>query len=153
MCRVDPAAGLVASRQRFEVFAACQSSRQQVNLACFSVLDHLNKTICSQALFHSSDSIKCTLLMNFNELKNIVIVLLYFNQHFCSFKSFSICFFPSKKEIYYKPSPRHNNYIYKSKEDSSWYLFQVNFNFNLIIFRTLFWDTDYTQRSLTLGTL
>ncbi len=29
------------------------------------------------------------------------------------------------KEILYKPSPRHNNYIYKSKEDSSWYLFQV----------------------------
>lgn len=43
---------------------------------------------------------KCTLSFSFNELKNI--------------------------EISYKPTPRHNNYIYKSKEENSWILYQVS---------------------------
>ncbi|CAF0890171.1 unnamed protein product [Brachionus calyciflorus] len=44
------------------------------------------------------DGMKCSLVFNFNDLKNI--------------------------EISYKPTPRHNNYIYKSKEDMSWNLYQ-----------------------------
>lgn len=46
------------------------------------------------------DGIKCSLTINSNELKNI--------------------------EINYKPSARHNNYIYKSKEDCAWNLFQIS---------------------------
>lgn len=49
---------------------------------------------------HGLDGIKCSLAMNANELKNI--------------------------EINYKPSARHNNYIYKSKEDCSWNLYQIS---------------------------
>lgn len=44
--------------------------------------------------------IKCSLLINANELKNI--------------------------EINYKLSARHNNYIYKSKEECSWILYQIS---------------------------
>ena len=48
----------------------------------------------------------------------------------------------NEKEINYKPSARHNNYTYRSKDDSPWnlyqvvYLFQFNysFHFNLIDF-------------------
>ena len=30
------------------------------------------------------------------------------------------------KEINYKISQRHNNFVYKSKDESSWHLHQVN---------------------------
>ena len=49
---------------------------------------------------HGLEGIKCSLLLNANELKNI--------------------------EINYKPSARHNNYIYKSKEECSWNLYQIS---------------------------
>lgn len=49
---------------------------------------------------HGLEGIKCSLTMNANELKNI--------------------------EINYKPSARHNNYIYKSKEDCAWNLYQIS---------------------------
>ncbi len=47
----------------------------------------------------SESGIKCSLNINANELRNI--------------------------EINYKPSARHNNYIYKSKEDGAWNLYQI----------------------------
>lgn len=31
----------------------------------------------------------------------------------------------SNIEINYKPSQRHNNYVYKSREDCAWHLHQV----------------------------
>lgn len=48
----------------------------------------------------AESGIKCTLNINAHELRNI--------------------------EINYKPSPRHNNYIYKSKEDCAWNLYQIS---------------------------
>lgn len=62
----------------------CRSRTERVNL------------VTSQNL----DGIKCSLLINANELKNI--------------------------EINYKLSARHNNYIYKSKEECSWNLYQIS---------------------------
>lgn len=49
---------------------------------------------------NGQEGIKCSLLMSANELKNI--------------------------EINYKLSARHNNYIYKSKEECSWNLYQIS---------------------------
>ena len=46
------------------------------------------------------EGIKCSLGISANELRNI--------------------------EIHYKPSIRHNNYIYKSKEESPWNLYQIS---------------------------
>merc|ERR1712127_903269 len=48
---------------------------------------------------NGQEGVKCSLLMSANELKNI--------------------------EINYKPSVRHNNYIYKSKEECNWNLYQI----------------------------
>ena len=49
---------------------------------------------------NGQEGVKCSLLMCANELKNI--------------------------EINYKPSARHNNYVYKSKEECSWNLYQIS---------------------------
>ena len=46
------------------------------------------------------EGVKCSLLISADELKCI--------------------------EINYKPTPRHNNYIYKSKEECSWKLYQIS---------------------------
>ena len=42
-------------------------------------------------------------------------------------ESLQIHFF-ANQEINFKPSQRHNNYIYKSKDDSAWQLNQVGSN-------------------------
>ena len=74
----------------------------------------------------SIDGMKCSLLMNFNELKHIVSICLTTknigNLAKCNKMLSNLLII---KEINYKPTPRHNNYTYKSKEDSNWILYQV----------------------------
>ena len=74
----------------------------------------------------SMEGMKCSLLMNFNELKSIVTKT-FFNylktlKNYFSFTQINLI-----KEINYRLTPRHNNYIYKSKEESNWVLYQVVF--------------------------
>jgi hypothetical protein len=71
-------------------------NEQTNNFGINNTASRINLTTNNQGL----EGIKCSLNMNGNELRNI--------------------------EINYKPSTRHNNYIYKSKEDCAWNLYQIS---------------------------
>lgn len=74
----------------------------------------------------SESGIKCSLNINANELRNI--------------------------EINYKPSARHNNYIYKSKEDCAWNLYQIS-NCSDILKSVLLYTQNINFKVLDEGAL